>query len=69
MGIVDRLHIETDPPPAADLQMPLPRGEMPGTSSGLIRSAHEALMQVSDENRVRFKGVIDALAVPHETHS
>ncbi len=64
MGIFDLLRLSAEAAPQTELAMPLPAGETHDASVELVRSAHESLMQLSEENRVRFKDVIEALARP-----
>ena len=66
MGIFDHLRLSAQATPAIDSPLAVAQDATRAACSDLILSAHEALMEASEENRRRFQGVVDSFgARPH----
>ncbi|HUT24988.1 MAG TPA: PP2C family protein-serine/threonine phosphatase, partial [Sumerlaeia bacterium] len=59
LGLLDRLKISDRPAPKPDRLFLMPAGLAAKDPSDLILSAHESLMDASEENRRRFRAVVD----------
>ena len=62
MGIFDRFQISETAAPETDTSLAVTLDASSATSSDLILSAHEALMEASEENRQRFQGVVGSFS-------
>jgi len=63
MGIAERFQTSEAPTPIIDTPLEVATEATPTVCTDLILSAHEALMETSEENRRRFQDVVDSFAV------
>ncbi len=61
MGLLALFNISHDPCPIPDTPISIESNTSQQAASDIILSAHEALMEASESNRQRFKGVVDTL--------